>query len=101
MKRLLTLLIAALAALPLQAQLRTKNYAQELVDQLTARTPGLLVATVMILLDNIPSAVPIVSHGASWAALPGRLSLALVIGVACFGFYAARAGQPMLGQVDG
>ena len=55
----------------------------------------------MIIVDNIPSAVPIVPHGPSWAALPGNLSLLLVVGIACFGFYAARAGQPLFGELPG
>jgi len=57
---------------------------------------GLLITTVMLVVDNIPTAVPIVTHGPSWAAVPGNLSLALVVGIAAFGFYAARAGQPLL-----
>lgn len=61
---------------------------------------GVLVTVLMILLDNIPSNVPIVTHGGSWATLPGTLSLALVVGVACFGFYAARAGQPLFGKLE-
>lgn len=61
---------------------------------------GLLVSAVMILVDNIPSAVPIVPNGGSWVAMPGNLSIALVVALACFGFYAARAGQPLLGKID-
>jgi len=61
---------------------------------------GLLVSAVMILVDNIPSAVPIVPNDASWAAMPGNLSIALVVALACFGFYAARAGQPLLGKLE-
>jgi serine/threonine-protein kinase len=57
---------------------------------------GLLVTTIMVVVDNIPSAVPIMLYGPPWAALPGNLSMALVIALACFGFYAARAGQPLL-----
>jgi hypothetical protein len=60
---------------------------------------GLLVSAVMVLVDNIPSAVPIVPNGASWASMPGTLSIALVVALACFGFYAARAGQPLLGKI--
>jgi protein kinase-like protein len=60
---------------------------------------GLLVSAVMIIVDNIPSAVPIVPNGASWASMPGNLSIALVVALACFGFYAARAGQPLLGKI--
>ena len=61
---------------------------------------GLLVAAVMIVVDNIPSAVPIIPGGASWATLPGNLSIALVVALACFGFYAARAGQPLFGKLE-
>jgi hypothetical protein len=60
---------------------------------------GLLVAAAMIVVDNIPSEVPILPHGPSWAALPGNLSIALVVALACFGFYAARAGQPLFGKI--
>jgi hypothetical protein len=61
---------------------------------------GLLVTTVMILVDNLPSAVPMLPHGPAWAAVPGNLSILLVAAVACFGFYAARAGQPLFGKFD-
>src|SRR4029078_3418283 len=61
---------------------------------------GLLVTAVMMIVDNIPSAVPIVTHGPAWAALPGNLSMAVVIALACFGLYAARAGQPLLGKLQ-
>jgi len=61
---------------------------------------GLLVSVVMVLADNIPSAVPILPNGPSWASMPGNLSIALVVALACFGFYAARAGQPLLGKLD-
>jgi hypothetical protein len=39
-------------------------------------------------------------HAGGWAALPGNLSIALVIALACFGFYAARAGQPLFGNLE-
>ena len=61
---------------------------------------GLLVTALMIVIDNIPSSVPIVMNGPSWATMPGLLSIALVVGVACFGFYAARAGQPLFGKFE-
>jgi hypothetical protein len=54
----------------------------------------------MIVVVNIPSAVPIIPGGASWATLPGNLSIALVVALACFGFYAARAGQPLFGKLE-
>ncbi|HEX7140144.1 MAG TPA: serine/threonine-protein kinase, partial [Vicinamibacterales bacterium] len=60
---------------------------------------GVLVTALMSVIDNFVSAVPIVTNGPSWAALPGLLSIGLVVGVACFGFYAARAGQPLFGSL--
>jgi predicted Ser/Thr protein kinase len=62
---------------------------------------GLLVTTVMIVMDNIPTPVPIVLNGPAWASWPANLSIALVAAIACFGFYAARAGQPLFGTIDG
>ena len=35
-----------------------------------------------------------------WAAMPGNLSIALVVALAAFGFYAARAGQPLFGKLE-
>ena len=61
---------------------------------------GLLVTAIMLVVDNIPTAAPFVTHGPSWAAFPGQLSAALVIALACFGFYAARAGQPVFGNLE-
>jgi len=61
---------------------------------------GLLVTAVMLLVDNIPTAVPFLPRAAPWAALPGNLSMALVVAAACFGFYAARAGQPLFGKLE-
>jgi Protein kinase domain len=61
---------------------------------------GLLVTAVMILVDNIPTAVPIVTHGPPWATLPGNLSILLVLALAAFGFYAARAGQGLFGNLE-
>jgi Protein tyrosine and serine/threonine kinase len=62
---------------------------------------GLLVTVVMLLVDNIPSAIPFVANS-SWASTPGYLSLALVAALCAFGFYAARAGQPLFGvMADG
>jgi serine/threonine-protein kinase len=58
---------------------------------------GLLVTAVMLIVDNIPTAVPVLT--ASWASTPGSLSIALVLALACFGFYASRAGQPLFGDI--
>jgi protein kinase-like protein len=61
---------------------------------------GLLVTTVMIVIDNVATIAPILPHAATWAALPGNLSIGLVVAAAAFAFYAARAGQPLLGPLD-
>ncbi len=61
---------------------------------------GLLVTVVMLIVDNIPTAVPVLPHAAAWAALSGNLSMALVVAMACFGFYAARAGQPLFAKFE-
>ena len=61
---------------------------------------GLLVTAIMLVVDNLPSAVPIATHAPSWAAMPGNLSMMLVIALACFGFYASRAGEPLFGKLE-
>jgi len=61
---------------------------------------GLLVTTVMVLMANLVTAIPIAVRGPGWAAIPGNLSIALVVSIACFGFYAARAGQPLFGKFE-
>jgi hypothetical protein len=61
---------------------------------------GLLVTAVALLVDNIPTAAPFITHGPAWAAFPGNMSAAVVVAIACFGFYAARAGQPLFGKLD-
>jgi hypothetical protein len=48
MLRILILLISAMLVLPLHAQPRAKTYAQELVDQLVARQPELLVVALHV-----------------------------------------------------
>jgi serine/threonine-protein kinase len=58
---------------------------------------GLLVTTVALIVDNVVTIAPILPHAASWAALAGNLSIGAVLAATAFGFYAARAGQPLLG----
>jgi hypothetical protein len=49
---------------------------------------------------NIPTAVPFVT-GTRLGRDARQLSIALVVAFACFGWYAARAGQPLLGNAPG
>src|SRR5262249_48875576 len=59
---------------------------------------GLLVTAVMLLVDNFPTALPVTSE--SWASAPFYLSMLAVAALACFGFYAARAGQAVFGKFE-
>ena len=57
---------------------------------------GLLVVTVALFVGNILQNVPLTLNASAWWATPSNLTLALFVGLACFGYYAARAGQPLL-----
>jgi hypothetical protein len=61
---------------------------------------GLLVTALMLTVDNIVTIAPILPHAPTWATVPGNLSIAFVLAIAAFGFYAARAGQPLFGNLD-
>src|ERR1700676_4253891 len=54
------LLLASVLALPLHAQLPVKSYGQELVDQMVARNPGLLVIVFHVSPPNVAN-YPIVA----------------------------------------
>jgi hypothetical protein len=55
MMRAALLLLASVLALPLHAQLPVKSYGQELVDQVVARNPGLLVIVFHVSPPNVPN----------------------------------------------
>ena len=59
---------------------------------------GLLVLVVASFADNVLTSVPLTLHTTAWWATPSNLTLALFILIACFGYYAARAGQPIFGS---
>ena len=60
---------------------------------------GLLATIVAMLVDNVPSAIPVVLRS-PWASPAGYAALGLVAVMCAFGFYAARAGQPLFGNLD-
>src|SRR5438552_14291618 len=60
MTRAALFLLASMVGLPLHAQLPVKSYGQELVDQVTARYPGLLVIVFHASPPNVPN-YPIVA----------------------------------------
>ena len=61
---------------------------------------GLLAITVAAFVDNVATGMPLTLHLSAWWATPAMLTLALLIGLAAFGFYAARAGQPLFGTLE-
>ncbi|MDE3154122.1 MAG: serine/threonine protein kinase [Acidobacteriota bacterium] len=60
---------------------------------------GLLTVTVGLFLDNVLSSVPLSHAPGVWWALSGNIALLLAAGIICFGFYAARTGQPIFGRL--
>ena len=59
---------------------------------------GLLVSVIVTVVDGVLETIPLTLSLSHWTATASNLTMALVIGLACFGFYAARAGQPLLGD---
>ncbi len=55
MIRVALLLLVSVLALPLHAQLPVKSYGQELVDQVVAKNPGLLVIVFHVSTPNVPN----------------------------------------------
>jgi tRNA A-37 threonylcarbamoyl transferase component Bud32 len=59
---------------------------------------GLLTTAVALFVGNLLDDVPLTIHFASWAGTNSIVVLAVVLGVAAFGFYASRSGQPLFGN---
>ncbi|OLC47633.1 MAG: hypothetical protein AUH43_11275, partial [Acidobacteria bacterium 13_1_40CM_65_14] len=59
---------------------------------------GLLVMTVAAFANKVATGLPLTLNLSAWWATPSMLSLALLIGLALFAFYAARAGKPLFGN---
>jgi len=57
---------------------------------------GLLALVVGSFADNMATNMPMTLHLSAWWATPAGLALALLVGLAAFGFYAARGGQPIV-----
>jgi hypothetical protein len=62
---------------------------------------GLLTTAVALLVDNLISSVPISHAPTAWWAAEGNTAILLVLALIAFGFYAARAGQPLFGRLAG
>ncbi|MGE5243530.1 MAG: hypothetical protein ACM3SQ_04820, partial [Betaproteobacteria bacterium] len=60
---------------------------------------GLLTLAVALVMDNVLTSLPISSSPTAWWAAPGNTAIALAIAIIAFGYYAARAGQPLFGKL--
>jgi len=61
---------------------------------------GLLVMAVASFGDGVATTLPLTLNLSAWWATPSALSLALLLGLAAFGFYASRTGQPLFGKLE-
>jgi serine/threonine-protein kinase len=104
----LTIPIAALIlALPASAQGGTTNtglvylfpLATGILLTLLVFRSGLLAFGIAWLVWNVTSNVPMVQDWSHWSAAAGNWTLAALIALALFGFYAARGGQPLFGAI--
>jgi hypothetical protein len=60
---------------------------------------GLLAAAMVLFVDNVVTDVPWTTDLSVWWATPTLLTAALLIGLVSFAYYAARAGEPLFGNV--
>jgi len=61
---------------------------------------GMLALAVGSFADTVATNMPMTLQLSLWWATPAALSLALLLGLAAFGFYAARTGQPLFGNLE-
>ena len=59
---------------------------------------GLLVTAVAFAVGALLQDIPLTLSLSHWTATTSNLALATVLALTCFGFYAARAGQPLFGR---
>jgi len=60
---------------------------------------GLVAAATALFVTNIASGTPMTTNLSAWWSTPTTLSIGLLIGLACFAYCAARAGQPLFGTI--
>ena len=60
---------------------------------------GLLAFAVAWFFSSVMTNVPLRLDLSHWAAAPSAWTLALLMALTLFGFYASRAGQPLFGRV--
>ena len=60
---------------------------------------GLVAAATLLFVDNVITDVPLTTDLGVWWSASTVLTLSLVLGLIGFAYYAARAGEPLFGQV--
>jgi predicted Ser/Thr protein kinase len=61
---------------------------------------GLLAAAVARIVLGLCQSIPLTLHVSHWSATPSNWTIAGIIALALFGFYASRAGQPLFGNLE-
>jgi hypothetical protein len=61
---------------------------------------GLLSAAVARIVLGVCESIPFTLQVAHWSATPSNWTIAGIIALALFGFYASRAGQPLFGKLE-
>jgi len=78
---------------------RFNNVTFTLLLTLVLHRFGLLATATTLFVDNVVSDVPIPADLSAWWSGPMIASLLMLIAVACFAYFAARAGQPLFGRL--
>jgi hypothetical protein len=61
---------------------------------------GLLSAAIARIVLGLCQTVPLTLQVSHWSATPSNWTIAAIIALAMFGFYASRAGQPLFGNFE-
>jgi hypothetical protein len=61
---------------------------------------GLLALATALVTTTLTLNAPLRPDPSHWAATGGNWTLGILIALACFAFYASRAGQPLFGTVS-
>jgi serine/threonine-protein kinase len=59
---------------------------------------GLLVSAVAFAVGSVLERIPLTLSLSHWTAATSNVTIAIALGLTFFGFYASRAGQPLLGD---
>jgi O-antigen/teichoic acid export membrane protein len=78
---------------------RFNNFGFTLLITLVMHRFGLLAMAMTLFVDNIVTDVPLTANLAAWWSAPMIASCVMLIAVAWLAYAAARAGQPLFGQL--